>query len=138
MEAAKICLCLGAERLFDGFKAFGKIDYGLFHVFDPFLLVMQRPLQIIELDLSRVVHHPLHRRLNSCALALVRGPPSYPKQPPEIQSHRPRFGHIAVQRMLAGERDKSRPVDQAVDQAVDRAADRAGGCAGAKRVSRPA
>ncbi len=79
MEAAKICLCLGAERLFDGFKAFGKIDYGLFHVFDPFLLVMQGPLQIIELDLSRFVHHPLHRRLNSCAFALVREPPPFTK-----------------------------------------------------------
>ena len=79
MEAAKICLCLGAERLFDGFKAFGKIDYGLFHVFDPFLLVMQGLPQIIELDLSRFVHHPLHRRLSSCAFALVREPQPYTK-----------------------------------------------------------
>ncbi len=40
VEAASIRLCLGAAGLFDGFKPFGKIDYGLFHVFDPLLLVM--------------------------------------------------------------------------------------------------
>jgi hypothetical protein len=52
-------------------------------------LVMQGLPQIIELDLSRFVHHPLHRRLSSCAFALVREPQPYPHPTPEFQSRRP-------------------------------------------------
>jgi hypothetical protein len=64
-------------------------------------LVMQGLPQILELDLSRFVHHLLHRRLSSCAFALVREPQSSPKPTPEFQSRRPRrrrYSPIAVQR----------------------------------------
>lgn len=65
VKAATVHLGLGSEDLFDGFKPFGKIDYGLFHVFDPLQMVMQGLLQIIKLDPSRFVHHRLHLRLGS-------------------------------------------------------------------------
>ena len=87
MAAALIRLRFGAESLFDGVKPFGKINDGLFHVFDPLQLVLQGLLQIIELDPSRFVHHPLHRPLGS---GLFDSRVSHHL----IPSHRPNFNPV--------------------------------------------